>query len=115
LRAHARISTVVAGNMREDDMIAIVASFQVQPGKGKEFEAAFGAMMQAVKADEPGNIIYQLVRSRTDPDSYKVLELYKDQAAVDVHGKSDAFKAAAGGIAGLAAGRPSVEFFDAVG
>ena len=50
-------------------MIAIVASIQTQPGKGKEFEAAFGAMMKAVKADEPGNIIYQLVKSRTEPSA----------------------------------------------
>ena len=96
-------------------MIAIVASIQAEPGKEKDFEAAFSAMMKAVKADEPGNIIYQLVKSRTEPGAYKVLELYKDQAAVDVHGKSDGFRAAAGGMAGTTTGRPSVEYFDAVG
>jgi quinol monooxygenase YgiN len=96
-------------------MIAILATIKVQPDKAKEFEAAFAGMTAAVKADEPGNIIYQLVKSRAEAGLYKVMELYKDQAALDVHGKSDAFKAAAGGMGGALAGKPEIEYLDGVG
>jgi quinol monooxygenase YgiN len=96
-------------------MIAILATMQVQPDKAKEFEAAFAAMTKAVRADEPGNVTYQLVKSRTEANTYKVMELYKDQAAIDVHGKSDGFRAAGAGLGACLAGRPTIEFLDGVG
>ena len=96
-------------------MIGVVATLKVQDGKGADLEKVFGELAAKVKANEAGCLIYQLTKSRTDPNTYKVLELYKDQAAIDVHGKSDAFKAAAAGMGGTTAGRPTVEYFDAVG
>ena len=95
--------------------IGIVATLKIQPDKTGEFETFFTELAKQVRANEPGNLAYQLTKSRAEPGTYKVLELYKDQAAIDVHGKSDAFKAAAAGMGGTTAGRPTVEYFDAVG
>jgi quinol monooxygenase YgiN len=95
-------------------MIGIVATIPVQPGKQAEFEAIFANLAAAVRADEPGNVFYQLCRSREDAQSYKVLELYKDQAAVEAHRASAHFRAAGPLLGGVVAGPPVIEVLDAL-
>ena len=63
-------------------MIGVIAILRTKEGTGPEFEAAFGALAAAVRANEPGNLVYQLTRSRTEPGVYKVLEVYKDEDAI---------------------------------
>ena len=75
-------------------MIGVIAVLKVAEGKNAEFEAIFTDLAKQVRANEPGNIAYQLTKSRTDPQIYKVLELYKDQDALSAHGGTDYFKAA---------------------
>ena len=72
-------------------MIGVVATLKVQDGKQGEFEAVFNDLSKQVRANEPGNIVYQLTKSRTDPTVYKVLELYKDEDALKAHGGTDYF------------------------
>ncbi|HEY2708499.1 MAG TPA: putative quinol monooxygenase [Caulobacteraceae bacterium] len=95
-------------------MIGIVATLKTQDGKGPDLEAAFTEAMAAVRANEPGNLFYSLVKSRTDPNTYKVLEGYKDEAAIVTHRESDHFKALGPKLGGVLAGRPDVEVFDGV-
>ena len=73
-------------------MIGIVATLKVQDGKGPELEAVFRELAAQVRANEPGNVAYQLTKSRTDPNTYKVLEGYKDAEAVAAHGASAHYK-----------------------
>ncbi|MFO1015495.1 MAG: putative quinol monooxygenase [Caulobacteraceae bacterium] len=94
--------------------IGIIATFKVQDGKGPELEAVFAELAPLVRANEPGNICYQLTKSRTDPNTYKVLELYTDQAAIAAHGGSDYFKAASPKMGACLAGRPDIEMLDGV-
>ena len=96
-------------------MIGIVATIKVQEGKGPDFEAVFLELAAAVRAKEPGNVLYQLTKSRADADTYKVLELYKDQDALAAHGQSDHFKEIGRKMGPFMAGRPDVEYLDAVG
>ena len=95
--------------------IGIVATMKIQEGKNAEFEAFFTELAKQVRANEPGNIAYQLTKSRKDPQEYKVLELYTDQDAVTAHGQTDYFKAAGPKFAGVLAGRPDVELLDGIG
>lgn len=95
-------------------MIGIVATMRVFDGKGAEFEAVFGKLAAQVKANEPGCLFYQLTKSRKDPNVYKVLEGYKDQAAVDAHAGSEYFKAGFGEMRGLLDGRADIELLDGV-
>ena len=94
--------------------IGIVATMKIQEGKNAEFEAFFTELAKQVRANEPGNIAYQLTKSRKDPQEYKVLELYKDQEAVTVHGQTDYFKAAGPKMGPCIGGRPEIEYLDAV-
>ena len=95
--------------------IGVIATLPIQDGKTAEFEAVFSELAKQVRANEPGNIAYQLTKSRSEPNVYKVLELYNDQEAVTQHGASDHFKAAGAKLAGLLAGRPQIEYLDGIG
>jgi quinol monooxygenase YgiN len=94
--------------------VGIIATLKIQDGKGPEFEAFFNELAKQVRANEPGNLAYQLTKSRSDPNTYKVLELYKDQDAVTHHGGTEYFKAAGPKFGAVLAGRPDIEYLDGV-
>lgn len=94
--------------------VGIVATLKIKPGTNEEFETTFKKMMAIVAEEEPGNNFYLLHRSRDDENTYVVMEQYQDQAAVDVHGKSEAFKAASASLGACMAGRPEIQLLDGV-
>lgn len=94
--------------------IGIIATLKVQPGKGSEFEGVFRELAGQVRANEPGNKLYQVFKSRKDADTYVVMEVYQDQAAVDAHGKSDHFRAAGPKLGPTLAGRPDILYLDSI-
>ena len=96
-------------------MIAVVAILRARPDRTEEFERLFTELATQVRANESGNIAYQLCRSRTELSTYKVLELYCDEAALEAHRSSDHFRAAGPGLGGVLAGPPEIELLDAVG
>ncbi len=95
--------------------IGIIATFKIKADKIAEFEGVFATLAKAVLANEPGCLAYQLTRSRTDPTTYKVLELYKDQAAVTAHGGAEYFKTAFPKLSPTLDGTPNIEHLDGVG
>jgi quinol monooxygenase YgiN len=95
-------------------MIGVIAILKIQDGKAGEFETFFTELAKQVRANEAGNIAYQLTKSRTEPNTYKVLELYKDQDALTHHGGTDYFKAAGAKFAAVLGGRPEIEYLDGV-
>ena len=95
--------------------IALVVTIKIQDGKAGEFESFFTDLAKQVRANEPGNLAYQLAKSRTEANTYKVLEIYADQDALTHHGGTDYFKAAGPKFGSFLAGAPTMEFLDAVG
>ena len=89
--------------------IGVIATLKIQDGKTDEFEAFFTELAKQVRANEPGNIAYQLTKSRTEPNTYK------DQDALTHHGGTEYFKAAGPKFAGVLGGRPEIEYLDGVG
>jgi quinol monooxygenase YgiN len=94
--------------------IGVVAKITIQEGKNAAFEQAFLALAEQVRANEPGNIFYILHRSKTDPQVYKVLEQYQDEADLDAHGKTEHFREANKVLATMVAAAPEVEVLDTV-
>lgn len=94
--------------------IGVIARLKIQEGKNEEFEDIFKELADAVRANEPGNLFYALHRSRDDGNTYVVLEQYNDQAALDAHGQSDHFKNIGAKMGSCLAGRPDIEYLDAV-
>lgn len=94
--------------------IGVIATIPVQEGKNAEFEAAFMELATQVLANEPGCRFYALNRSKSNPQIYKVLESYDDEAALEAHGKTEYFRAANGKLAGMVLGAPEIEYLDGV-
>jgi quinol monooxygenase YgiN len=94
--------------------IGLLATITVQEGKNAEFEQAFLALAEQVRANEPGNIFYILHRSKSDPQVYKVMEQYQDAAALDAHGKSTHFAEANKVLGTLVSAAPEIEVLDTV-
>lgn len=94
-------------------MLAVIAKLNVAEGKEAEFESIMLDLAKQVRANEPGNQLYQLCK---DADgNYVVMELYDDEAALAAHGASDHFKAAGAKFAGVMAGRPDIQRMTVVG
>ena len=65
-------------------------------------------MIAHVTANEPGALTYILHRSTADPNEFLFYEVYADQAALAVHGSSEAMQQFFAAIGGLLDGRPEI-------
>lgn len=95
-------------------MIAVIATIRTKEGMGSQFEAAFAPLAAAVAANEPGNHLYRLARVTTEPDLYKVLEIYENQEAIEAHRAAPHFKELGAALGPFMAGRPEIERLDAL-
>ena len=96
-------------------MIGVIATLRIKTDKNAEFEAVFAELAAQVRTNESGNVTYQLCRSRNEATTYKVLEIYHDDEALEAHRASDHFRAAGPALGALLEGRPEVELLDAIG
>jgi quinol monooxygenase YgiN len=95
-------------------MIGIIATFVVKPEETATFEAAIADFVAKVKATEPGVLTYDCFKSRTDANTYQMLEIYADQAALDAHGVTDHMKAVVPVLSAAFAAPPKLQFLDKV-
>ena len=73
-------------------MIYIVSKNCIRPEKREEFLAVTAQLVEKSRAEE-GCVSYALVVSRDDPNTFAFLEQWRDQAALDAHGKTPQFTA----------------------
>ena len=93
-------------------MIGIVATIKVQEGKGTAFEAIANQLVEKVTANEEGVLHYDLYKQ--DDTTYVFLERYKDQAAFDLHQKTEYYKAAGAQLGAVLAGAPDIKVLKSV-
>ncbi len=94
--------------------VGIVATLKIQDGKESEFESIFRELTAGVRANEPGNRLYQCFRSRKEKSTYVVMEIYENDDAIGVHRKSDHFRTLGAKMGPCLAGPPDVQMFDAI-
>jgi quinol monooxygenase YgiN len=66
--------------------VRLVVTITATPGKGAELAQAFKARC-AECMQEPGCEQFEIFQSVLNPDKLALLELWKDQAALDAHAK----------------------------
>ena len=93
-------------------MIGVTAKLNVKPEAAAEFEEVFLNLSEAVRANEPGCLLYQLCKD--DEGNYIVMEMYESEEALAAHGQSDHFKAAGAGFKGKMGGPPEIKRMKAV-
>jgi len=94
--------------------VGILATIKIKEGTNEAFEAVAKELMAAVRANEPGNKVYQFCKSKNDPTTYVVMEIYVDQAAFEAHGKTEHFRTIGPKMGPSMAGRPEIQFFEPV-
>lgn len=73
--------------------VRLVVSINAAPGKGAELAQVFRQRcLDVVK--EPGCEEFEVFQSVLNPDKLALLELWKDQAALDAHAKVNTTRAA---------------------
>jgi len=93
-------------------MIGVVATLNIQEGKGSEFEAVANQLVEKVNANEEGAVYYDLYRQ--DPTTYVFLERYTDQAALDIHRKTDYYKSIGAQLGSFMASAPDIRVLESV-
>ena len=66
--------------------VRLVVTFHAAPGNGAELAQAMKARCEVSRQDA-GCEQFEVFQSVTDPDKMVLLELWKDQAALDAHAK----------------------------
>ena len=69
--------------------VRLVITTYAKPGKGTELAQAMADRCRTVQ-QEPGCLQYEVFQSALDPDTLVLLELWADQAALDVHAQVNA-------------------------
>ena len=64
---------------------AIVATFEITPGRMDEFLPLLMAHRDRCLGDEPGTLRFDLLRPRSEENSVLLYEVYADDAAFQVH------------------------------
>lgn len=84
-------------------MLVIVATVRVKPGKAAHYEDVCARYIPQFRAANPGMAFYTLAKSRDEPDTYRAVEAYADDAALDRHMASDLLKASIADLQGCVA------------
>jgi quinol monooxygenase YgiN len=64
---------------------ALVVRFTVLPGSEEAFDSLTAATTSAIRASEPGTLVYACHRVDQAPQQRIFYELYRDRAAFDAH------------------------------
>eukprot|EP01046_Picozoa_sp_COSAG06_P041517 COSAG06_NODE_5165_length_3667_cov_7.140975_2_plen_196_part_00 len=88
-----QIYPVVGGFLHEgESTVANIVTLPIAEGKAADFEAATIPALGAFDGEEPGTHAYLLCK-KYDESMYFFLELFADQAAIELHGGGETFAA----------------------
>ncbi len=99
-------SAMTRAARRPSTATTFVVQFKIKAGQDAAFEAAFRSWAAKVRANEPGNRSYELYRNG-QPQTYVVVERYKNVAAVAAHGQD--MRGAMSGLRDMLDGPPTAQ------
>jgi quinol monooxygenase YgiN len=70
-------------------MITYITHMRVRAENAVPFEAAMEEMTGKVHEHEPGVVFYGTFKKDDDPETYMVIEIYRDEVAFKDHWKTD--------------------------
>ncbi len=66
-------------------MITFIVHVKVRPENAVAYEEMLTGVRDITRANEPGVVYYDFAKSADEPDSYVVIEVYRDAAAHAAH------------------------------
>ena len=94
-------------------MIGVLATLKINPGKNKDFEDAARRMVKAVEENEAGNLYYNFYKGEDDT-TYIVMERYKSQEDLDLHGKTEHMRSIGGDMGKYMSGPPLIKVLESL-
>jgi quinol monooxygenase YgiN len=89
-------------------MITFIARMRVKPENAAAFEAMIAHVAEMTRAHEPGVAYYDWARGVDEPDTYLVVEVYRDVAAQAAHMATEWVKTSLPRSAALIEGKPDI-------
>ena len=74
-------------------MITFINHMRVNPDNAAAFEEILTDVCAKVRENEPGAIHYSFAKSAKDPNTYVVIEVFRDETSVQAHADTDFIKA----------------------
>ena len=76
-------------------MIGVLVKLNIKEGSEKDFEENMLKLVEATNANEPGVFYYGLLKT-DDPQTYQMIEIYKDAESHAHHSQTEHFKTLGG-------------------
>jgi len=89
-----------------------VARLVVRKGQEARFEALQRELSELSHATEPGTVVYDVIKHRTEASTYIVYGRFKDEAAFQFHMKAESHERLVPDILGCLAQEMDLQFFD---
>jgi quinol monooxygenase YgiN len=70
-------------------MVTFITHLQVSPATAAAFEVLLTDVSDKVRENEPDVLYYAFAKSVKDPNTYVVIEVYRDEAAHSAHMETD--------------------------
>ena len=93
-------------------MILIVVKFPVRPDRAGDWEQLSARYTHAVRAEE-GCLFFEWSTSLEEPETYVLVEGFRDAAAGEAHVQTEAFTDFVGAAPDLVAAQPQIIYVDA--
>jgi quinol monooxygenase YgiN len=93
---------------------SIIATITTKDGMAADFQAAALQLVAAVRANEPGCLLYTLSKGEAT-NQFVFMERYQDEEALKAHGATEHFKTLGRAMGPFMDGRPAVQRMVEVG
>lgn len=93
-------------------MTVFIATLRIKPGQEAEFERLQRELSELTHATEPDTKVYDIVRSREQPDTYVVYARFKHEAAFQLHQGTEFHDRLVPPILATVAGEMDLKFYD---
>lgn len=83
---------------------------RIKPGRVADFLEVFRINYEGTRA-EPGNVRFDVLQDPDDENHFVIYEVFKSEAAVDEHRKTEHYKATVAGLDDLMEGPRAKDFY----
>jgi len=96
-------------------LVTFIATLKIKAGREAEFERLQSELSDLAHAEEPGLIVYDVIRHRAAARTYVVYARFADQQAFEFHQAADFHERLVPPILDCVEGEMDLQFFDRVG
>jgi quinol monooxygenase YgiN len=93
-------------------VVTFIATLNVAEGKEADFERLQAELSRISRAEEPGLVVYDVIRHKEKTRTYVVYARFRDQAAFDNHQEADYHQRLVPPILECVEGEMDLQFYD---